>query len=147
MGHGMLWCWNSDPIKYILDGGSLIHRIPWKSSSTFHQICNAYCTLVSNSYGLPCVVFDGYSSGPTIKDVAHERRSKGLKGNQSIFDRNTPFKSKKESFLSNIVNKQNFINCRIRISNCYHWWRHRSSSFTLLQWHRKCQKHVFHVRL
>jgi len=56
------------------------------------------------------VVFDGYSSGPTIKDVAHERRSKGLKGNQTIFDRNTPFKSKKESFLSNIVNKQNFIN-------------------------------------
>jgi len=42
------------------------------------------------------VVFDGYSSGPTIKDVAHERRSKGLKGNQTIFDRNTPFKSKKE---------------------------------------------------
>ena len=22
--------------------------------------------------------------------------------------------------------------CRIRISNCYHWWRHRSSSFTFL---------------
>jgi len=62
------------------------------------------CTLVSNSYSLTCVVFDGYSSGPTIKDVAHERRSKGLKGNQTIFDRNTSFKSKKESFLSNIVN-------------------------------------------
>ena len=65
---------------------------------------------MSNSYGLPCVVFDGYISGPTIKDVAHERRSKCLKGNQTIFYRNTPFKSKKESFLSNIVNKQNFIN-------------------------------------
>jgi len=68
----------TDPIKYILDGDSLIHRILWKSSSKFHQICNAYCTLVSDSYGHPCVVFDGYSSGTTIKDVAHERRSKGF---------------------------------------------------------------------
>jgi len=58
---------------------------------------------VSNSYGLPCVVFDGYISGPTIKDVAHGRRSKCLKGNHTIFDRNTPF-------LSNSVNKQNRIN-------------------------------------
>ena len=32
----------TDPIKYILDGVSLIHRIPWKSSSTFHQICNVH---------------------------------------------------------------------------------------------------------
>ena len=58
---------------------------------------------MSNSYGLPCVVFDGYISGPTIKDVAHGRRSKCLKGNHTIFDRNTPF-------LSNSVNKQNRIN-------------------------------------
>ena len=26
----------TDPIKYIQDGGSLMHRIPWKSSLTFH---------------------------------------------------------------------------------------------------------------
>ena len=49
------------------------------------------------------MVFDGYISGPTIKDVAHGRRSKCLKGNHTIFDRNTPF-------LSNSVNKQNRIN-------------------------------------
>lgn len=61
-------------------------------------------------YGHPYVVFDGYCSGPTIKDVAHERRTNGMTGSQIIFDSSTPFKSKKKDlFLSNVENYQNFI--------------------------------------
>ena len=55
------------------------------------------------------VVFDGYASGPCTKDVAHFRRSRGNTGENVKFSSNTPFKMKKEVFLSNTQNKQKFI--------------------------------------
>ena len=97
-------------VQYVLDGGSLLHRIAWSFGSTFHQLCMEYANLVERHYGKCHVVFDGYESGPSIKDVTHQRRTKGLKGTKINFSASTPFKTKKELFLTNIENKQNFIN-------------------------------------
>ena len=50
-----------DQVYYVLDGGALIHRIPWPRGSTFESICEMYVKYVKRHYGLAAVVFDGYS--------------------------------------------------------------------------------------
>ena len=56
------------------------------------------------------VVFDGYLNGPTTKDCIHLRRTHGKGSAKVKFSVNTPCETKKEHFLSNCKNKQNFIN-------------------------------------
>lgn len=80
--------------KYVLDGGSLLHKLPWTSKSTFGDISKMYSRYVASKFSNCMVVFDGYSNGPTTKDVAHIRRSKGLTGRDVFFNENTPFRSK-----------------------------------------------------
>ena len=98
-------------VKYVLDGGSLLQRMPWTHGSSFSQICADYACLVKCYYGSPYIVFDGYQGGPSIKDVTHERRSKGNVGVEIKFDGKTPFRTKKELLLTNQKNKQLFIIC------------------------------------
>jgi hypothetical protein len=65
---------------------------------------------LTKRYAHPVVVFDGYSSGPSIKDHTHSRRTKGIEGTTIEFRKNTPFKSEKDNFLCNNENKRAFIN-------------------------------------
>ena len=67
--------------QFVLDGGSLLHRIMWNRGSSFESILNAYANYVNRKYGKPVVVFDGYQ-GSTIKDMTHKRRSKGKHGGE-----------------------------------------------------------------
>jgi hypothetical protein len=91
--------------NYVVDGGSLMHKIPWQYGSTFGEICQKY---VHGSESV-IVVFDGYVSGPNTKDATHLRCTKGIFGTKVSFTETTPFRSKKEAFLANSENKQNFI--------------------------------------
>ena len=51
----------SDDTLYTLDGGSLLHKIPWKKWQTFDSICQSYVNHVLRYYGRRAtVVFDGY---------------------------------------------------------------------------------------
>ena len=84
-----------------------MHKIPWTKGSTFQEIVNAYVKLVQK-FSNPTVVFDGYN-GPSPKASAHMRRTKGLVGTEIHFSPQTPFRSKKECFLTNQENKRNFI--------------------------------------
>ena len=64
-----------------------------------------------NSLGrFVALVFDGYDSGPSIKDQEHSRRS--MKGGQVVPDRQINRETKnignQEAFLSNITNKKAF---------------------------------------
>jgi hypothetical protein len=96
-------------VRYILDGGALLHRIPWPRGSTFDSICKMYVTHVSQKYGAPAIVFDGYNDGPSTKDVAHLRRTGGITGVAVHFTGGMVIQCKKEEFLSNAANKQRFI--------------------------------------
>ena len=96
-------------IHHVIDGGSLIQRIPWEKGSTFGDICNRYYEYLSQKFMNAIVVFDGYASGPSTKDATHLRRSKGHIGTNVKFRYDTPFRTKKDTFLSNTQNKQNFI--------------------------------------
>ncbi len=96
------------PQYNVLDGGSLLHRVVWKKGETFGEIAEKYVDYVTRNFNNPIVVFDGYS-GPSIKDATHHRRAKGANSLKVIFTANTPLKSKKELFLANSENKQNFL--------------------------------------
>jgi hypothetical protein len=47
--------------RHVIDGGSLIQRIPWNKGATFGQICQMYLDYLTKRYAHPVVVFDGHS--------------------------------------------------------------------------------------
>ena len=57
-----------------------------------------YACLVKANYGTPSIVFDGYQTGPSTKDVTHERRSKGIVGVEIKFDCKQPVRTKRNCF-------------------------------------------------
>ena len=100
-----------DNVDYVLDGGSLLHRIPWTRGDTFTSICKIYTNYVTRKYPTAYVVFDGYSDQPTTKDVTHIRRSRTMRNPPVInFTESMPCMLKKDAFLANPKNKQKFIN-------------------------------------
>ena len=95
-------------IMFVLDGGSLLQRIPWKSGMTYREICTMYTSYVSKKYGEAIVVFDGYNESST-KEMVHQRRNKGQVGVAVTFTEEMKLTMKKDTFLTNKANKQQFI--------------------------------------
>ena len=93
---------------YVLDGGSLLHRLPWKKGDSYNAIAESYAEFTVRCYGQVTVVFDGYGEGPSIKDSTHQRRGKNLHPIIS-FTAETEFSGKKEDFLSRDKNKADMI--------------------------------------
>lgn len=93
---------------YVLDGGSLVHRVPWKRGDSYGAIAQSYADFTTRLYGKATVVFDGYSEGPSIKDNTHQRRGQNTHPAVS-FNANTKFVGKKDDFLSRPCNKQGLI--------------------------------------
>ncbi|XP_045211013.2 uncharacterized protein LOC123562441 [Mercenaria mercenaria] len=100
---------NSGDCAYVIDGGSLLQRIPWQKGMSFGSICEEYTNYLKQRYRKPVVVFDGYSNSPSTKDLTHLRRQKGAVGTKVLFARATPCKTNKEVFLRNTDNTKNFI--------------------------------------
>ena len=50
-----------------LDGGSLVHRIPWQRGITYNDICRLYTNYVIIRYGHAIIVFDGYQEELSTK--------------------------------------------------------------------------------
>lgn len=101
---------NKEEVKYVLDGGALLHRIPWTKGNTWSDICSQYVHYVKSRYADATVVFDGYSEGASTKDCTHARRTSRCMGASVNFTSNMPLQMKKEDFLSNKENKQRFVN-------------------------------------
>ncbi|XP_013394769.1 uncharacterized protein LOC106162148 [Lingula anatina] len=96
-------------INYILDGGALLHRIPWTFGITWNDIAHQYVTYVLRRYKRAVVVFDGYLYGPSTKDSTHLRRSNSIMSTAVMFTGEMKLQSRKEEFLANKENKQRFI--------------------------------------
>ena len=45
--------------QYVLNGGSLVHRILWQRGTTYNDICRQYTKYVTRKYGHAFIVFDG----------------------------------------------------------------------------------------
>ena len=97
-----------EDVAFVLDGGSLLQRIPWRHGMTYREICIVYVSYVLKKYGKAIVVFDGYNQSST-KDMVHQRRSKGKTGVVVTFTDEMKLTMKKETFLTNNTNKQRFI--------------------------------------
>ena len=93
---------------YVLDGGSLLHRLPWKTGDSYGAIAESYADFTVRHYGQATVVFDGYGEGPSIKDNTHQRRGKNMHPVVS-FTAETQFSCRKEDFLSRDENKAHMI--------------------------------------
>ena len=49
---------SGDDHAYVIDGGSLLHQIPWQKGSTYNKICQKYTDYVCNAAlwtGFSCV--------------------------------------------------------------------------------------------
>jgi len=97
-------------VQYVLDGGALLHRIPWNSGKTYEGISSHYVRYVGDRYGNTVIVFDGYVRTPSTKDVAHSRRVQSHSSPLVNFTKDMVCTMKKDDFLANQTNKQRFIN-------------------------------------
>ena len=63
----------------IIDGGSLLQRLPWPKCSLYSALCELYVQYIKRNFSTRrvTVVFDGYASGATTKDEAHHTRGGG----------------------------------------------------------------------
>ena len=107
---------------YVLDGGSLIHRLKWTGGSTYNSIADAYASFTVDVYGNATVVFDGYDGGPSTKDNAHQSRTRTKVTNKVDISDATKFVGKKDDFLSNGMNKHaliKLISGRLREMGCH----------------------------
>ena len=99
----------SGQVQYVLDGGALIQRIPWKKGATYSEILGIYTEYVTRKYGHAIVVFDGYLNSST-KDMTHQRRLKSKIGATVTFTEKMHLTMTKSEFLMNKINKQRFVN-------------------------------------
>jgi hypothetical protein len=70
---------DDDGSDVVLDGGSLLHRLPWRKGDTFGQICQMYADYIarrqmyadyiSRRYRKTIIVFHRYGSAPSTKDA------------------------------------------------------------------------------
>ena len=95
--------------RYVIDGGSLLQRIPWVVRMTFGTIFDSYINYLLKHYGSKdniTVVFDGGYLEPSTKDTTHLRRSKGKLGRLIKPALSNSLFVKKGDFLLNNDNKQ-----------------------------------------
>jgi hypothetical protein len=97
-------------IDYMLDGGSLLHRLQWNKGDSFEKIASMYADFVCHRFGTSncTVVFDGYLAGLSIKDTTHHRRASKKSSSSSIisFTPASIFAGQKEVLLVINQNKQ-----------------------------------------
>ena len=102
---GLSECVVSDILQdthYVLDGGSLLQRLPWTVASTFDEVCQSFKNYLLNNCRTAeniTVVFDGGYLVPSIKNSTHIRRSKGRLGRNIVPSLLNPLSVKKVTFL------------------------------------------------
>ena len=96
--------------SFIVDGGALLHLLPWQIGATFAAILKTYNDYVLRTFIRPTIVFDGYN-GPSTKDMAHLKRGCQNVSPTVEFLPETILLSKKNEFLQNPSNKKRFVDC------------------------------------
>ena len=96
-------------INYVLDGGSLLHRVCWEKDCSCQGIANAYAKFISSYYDPVIIVFYAYMLGPSTKDNAHLRRNAKGESEQINFTSEMKLHVTKSSFLANVHNKSKMI--------------------------------------
>ncbi|KYN03290.1 hypothetical protein ALC62_05871 [Cyphomyrmex costatus] len=100
----------TDNFMYVLDGGSLLHRVVWQRDILVKEIIQKYVQYV-RQYRNAVVVFDGYpdDTSNSLKTWERCRRRQGTVCREFHFDENTKIHEKQTKFLSNDNNKKRLI--------------------------------------
>lgn len=78
---------------YVLDGGSLLHRLRWSEGKTYCSIADNYASFTVKHYSKAMIVFDSYIGGPNTKDITHQRWRKNRTCNKVNIAMATSFMS------------------------------------------------------
>ena len=87
----------------------MTHRVPWKVGSTFKEICLNYMSYSLQSILQQRIVFDGYAHSTK---VIHKQRTHNLYCSNIVPSLQGMLTIKMVQFLSNLGNKQRFVECR-----------------------------------
>ena len=101
-------CEQNVQAKYVIDGGSLIHKVKWPKKVTYKDIVQRYVSYVCAKYGESCIVFDDYGQDSSIKDHEHQLRI-GKTCADIQLNKNMEAHNNQQAFLSNKKNKTQFI--------------------------------------
>ena len=94
--------------KFVIDGSALLHRVYWKSDSSFMDVVFQRVVYIKNNFGDACtVVFDGYQA--STKDHEHSRRKCGRAAAYTKITENLIVPDNQQAFLKNDLNKTQFI--------------------------------------
>ena len=85
-----------------------MYRVKWNAGDSYKIIAESYANFVLRNYGLATEVFDGYNSGPSIKENTHNRRGSHNVSVRHISEDMT-FTGKRDEFLKNKSNKSRII--------------------------------------
>ncbi|GBL96169.1 hypothetical protein AVEN_118722-1 [Araneus ventricosus] len=100
---------NTDNLYFVLDGGSLIHRVVWPKQETFGDVYTTYMSHIKRHYSEEVtVVFDGYTESST-KVTERQRRRMKRTSREIIFNESIVLLDPQRQFLSNLANKEFFI--------------------------------------
>ena len=95
--------------SYVLDGGALLHRVRWLAGNTYKEVTMQYTSYVRHRYGTCSIVFDGYSSRPSLKNHEHKRRAGKASADIQISPEMNAHRNQ-QLFLANEKNKVQFVN-------------------------------------
>ena len=98
---------SSQSWKKVVDGGMLLHKLPWQIGNTFSSIQHSYVKHVDDMGKGIHIIFDGYLSSNT-KDHCHRKRNP-IRSNAIDLTSSMLLDCRKDLFLSNNGNKQMFI--------------------------------------
>ena len=93
----------SEDVQYGLDGGALLHRLPWPQGSKYDDVYQMYVNHVKQRTAV--LVFDEYTNDPSTKDALHLIRTRTCSGVTVHFTGDILIQSKKDEFVANKENK------------------------------------------
>ena len=94
-----------------IDGGALLHKVAWPSSSTYGTIVKEYLKFIKrkfSKYAKTCVAFDSYDEKYSTKNYEHTRRNVSKSPSIQVSEK-VKVTSSREVFLQNRENKDQLI--------------------------------------
>ena len=94
----------------VLDGGHLLHGVPWPTAARYIQYCDAYVTYTVHHYGgQSVVVFDGYGRCASNKAAEQQGRATQSISADILFECDMKTTTTQKAFLANSKNKARLI--------------------------------------
>ena len=117
-------------LQYVVDGGYILPKVRWTAQSNTDDILRLYVSFLKKVGENVHVVFDGYESGPTVKDSERLRRDGNVAAAAPtrLLDENTQAIGPQEPFLANLQNKVSLIRLVSKSLEAAGFWVHQAES-------------------